>query len=113
VKNVLWEKSAQTVVSLYGFHWRDGKKPMVIGKATKPQGFRYINTEKLPVHWKSNKKKKKKPDIVQEWLATFNAIMKQQQPNVPVFLQCIVCMAFPQHKCTSKCVMMIYCTLLE
>jgi hypothetical protein len=22
-------------------------------------------------------------------------------------------MAFPQHKCTSKCVMMIYCTLLE
>jgi hypothetical protein len=33
------------------------KKPLVIGKATKPQGFRYINTEKLPVDWKTNIKK--------------------------------------------------------
>jgi hypothetical protein len=66
VKDVMVEK----------FYDWEMKKPLVIGKATKPQRFENNDIKKLTVHWKSNKKASM-TCITEEWPKAFNAKMEK------------------------------------
>ncbi|GBO21225.1 hypothetical protein AVEN_19292-1 [Araneus ventricosus] len=52
------------------------EKLLAIGKAAKPQN---LEVKKLPVIWKSNKKAWMTAAIMEEWLKTLNAKMKNER----------------------------------
>jgi hypothetical protein len=105
------------------YDWRDGKT-FGYGRATKPY-LKNVNIEKVPTEWKSNKKASMTSHIMEEWLGTFNAKMKEQKHSALLFLDSKTChphtaCPLPQHHSVSqsmnqkviKCVKLNYFKLL-
>ena len=61
-------------------------KPVVIGKALKPECFRNFDHSCLPVSYKANQKASMTPDIFIEWIREFDAAMGLQGRKVLLFL---------------------------
>jgi hypothetical protein len=67
------------------------EKPLVIGKAAKPQYFRNTDIRKLPVEWRSDKKAWMTSRIMMEWLTAFSGRMKMQNQYILLFLDNATC----------------------
>lgn len=58
------------------------EKPLVIGNVVRPECFKNMELEKLPVSWLSNKKAWMTQSIMVEWLVALNEKMKDDERNI-------------------------------
>jgi hypothetical protein len=70
---------------------REMEKPLVTGKAEKPQCFKNLKINNLPVVWRNNKKAWITAATMEEWLNIFNAKMKKENRNVFILLDNATC----------------------
>lgn len=61
-------------------------KPLVIGKSAHPRCFKKIKPEKLPVHYRNNKKAWMTSELMSEWLKMVDRQMKKQGRKILMFL---------------------------
>jgi hypothetical protein len=67
------------------------EKSLVIGKAAKPNCFKNMKINNLPVIWRNNKKAWMTAATMEEWLNMFNAKMKKENRNATLFLDNAIC----------------------
>lgn len=60
----------------------DKLKPLVIGKAARPQCFRQLNMNRLPITYRHNPKAWMRGDIFSEWLDSLNREMRQRNKKI-------------------------------
>jgi hypothetical protein len=76
------DKTQITILLACNATGSDKLQPLVIGTAARPQCFRRINMESLPVTYRHNPKAWMRGDIFCEWLDSLNREMRRKDKNI-------------------------------